>query len=133
MYIVASYYKHVCKKSDLSNNGIHHVKTILLLKNHLLDVKISIKMVKHTTPPDNVGSFVLFLQQRPKTDRMGPSEDNLHRSNNSSVLKIMSFLLNQIAQHKADTPIRILYMSFLIIYPPKKYMLNVHRWLQSST
>jgi hypothetical protein len=87
MYIVVSYYKHVCKKSDLSNNGIHHVKTILLLKNHLLDVKISIKMVKHTTPPDNVGSFVLFLQQRPKTDRMGPSEDNLYRSNNSSSVK----------------------------------------------
>jgi hypothetical protein len=39
----------------------------------------------------------------------------------------MSFLLNQIAQHKAEAPTKILYISFLLI-PFSQHMKNVHRW-----
>jgi hypothetical protein len=38
-------------------------------------------------------------------------------------LKTMSFLLNQIARHKADTPTRILYISFLLI--PFSHPVNI--------
>jgi hypothetical protein len=37
--------------------------------------------------PEYVWSLVLFLQQCPTTDPMGPLEDDLHRSNNSSIVK----------------------------------------------
>jgi hypothetical protein len=43
--------------------------------------------LKHTTPLINVRSLIIFLQQHPKMDPLGPSEDNLHRSNSSSIIK----------------------------------------------
>jgi hypothetical protein len=43
--------------------------------------------LKHTTPPNNVMALFLFLKQRPKTDPIGPSKDNLQRSNSSSIVK----------------------------------------------
>jgi hypothetical protein len=107
MHIAISYHSHGHHKKEqvrLWNKVKHHLKAIRTsqtleqsqtsFKSNSVAKRPSIGCkdlhrhdLKHTTPLNNVWLLVLFLQQRPKTDPMGPSEDNQHRSDNLSIVK----------------------------------------------
>jgi hypothetical protein len=119
MHIVVSYYKHgrhkKNKKVDLWNNVKHYVKEILLLKDHPLDAKIFIDVVSSTRHPRIMwGRSSSFCSNAQKQIQGDPRKITCIGVTARVLLKTISFLLNKIAQHKADAPTRISYISFLL-------------------
>jgi hypothetical protein len=128
MHIVISYYRHGCHKKiktiSLWNNVKHYVKVILLLKDHPLDAKISIDVVSSTRHSRIMwGCSPSFCSNTQQRIQWVPQKITCIGVTTRVLLKIMSFLLNQNAQHKADAPTRILYISFLLI--PFSHLVNI--------
>jgi hypothetical protein len=88
-----------------------------LLKDHPLEVKISIDVVSSTRHPRTMwGYSSSFCSNTRKQIQWVPKKMTCIEVTTRVLLKTMSFILNQITHHKADTTTKILYISFLLIH-----------------
>ena len=106
----------------------NHRKAILLLKDHPIEAKISIDVVSSTRQPTRMwGRSSSFCSNAQKRIQWVPRKITCRGVTARKLLKTMSFLLNQIVQHKADAPTKILYISSLLI--PFNHPLNIWKML----
>ena len=108
----------------------NHRKAILLLKDHPIEAKISIDVVSSTRQPTRKWGRSSSCSNAQKRIQWVPQKITCRGVTARKLLKTISFLLNQIVQHKADAPTKIMYISSLLI--PFNHPLNIWKMLRGG-